>query len=75
MKYEEMMEDIKFYQEKMGLVDEYEETIEQLEVEIRVMKDIKERDDQLIRYLIKYQETWLERSKTSNSKEAVGHLC
>jgi hypothetical protein len=75
MKYEEMMEDIKFYQEKMGLVDEYEETIEQLEVEIKVMKDIKERDDQLIRYLIKYQETWLERSKTSNSKEAVGHLC
>lgn len=66
MKYEEMMEDIKFYQEKMGLVDEYEETIEQLEVEIKVMKDIKERDDQLIRYLIKYQETWLERSKTSN---------
>lgn len=66
MKYDEMMQEISFYQEKMGLVDEYEETIEQLEVEIRVMKEIKERDDQLIRYHKLHPEAWLAKSKTSN---------
>ena len=41
-------------------VDDYLETIDKLEVQVRIMKDIKERDEQLLRYLSFNSEIWLE---------------
>ena len=38
------MSDIRFYEDKMAEVEEYLDTIDKLEVEVRIMKEIKERD-------------------------------
>jgi hypothetical protein len=41
LKYQEMQEEIRFYEERMGEVEDYLDTIDKLEVEIRVMKEVK----------------------------------
>lgn len=56
-----MLEEIRFYEAKMEELDSNLETIDNLEVELRVMAEIKERDEQLIRYSCHYLETWLGR--------------
>ena len=39
-------------------MDYYIDAIDKLEVEVRVMREIKDRDEQLIRYVVYKQGTW-----------------
>lgn len=53
-----MQEEIEYYRRECERTEEYIETIEALEVELRVMQEAKERDERLIQYKPTYIEIW-----------------
>jgi hypothetical protein len=53
-----MQEEIDYYRAEMDKINEYMEIMDKLEVEIRMLKEIRERDQQLIQYDSPYAGTW-----------------
>lgn len=45
-----MQEEIDYFRRESERLEEYVDAIERLEVELRVMREAKERDEQLIQY-------------------------